>query len=103
MIGFSKILQVVQDNSWEKKICCYSDQRVGPRGVLSIDERLKEGQKRYAGRKEKTMPFGRFEELTSGLKELENQIFSKTVLRPEDINDQSIRNIFLDLSGFEMV
>ena len=46
-IGFTKVEEVLSIGSLEQKICCYADQRVGPLGVISIDERLQEGSKRY--------------------------------------------------------
>lgn len=55
LIGFSKIIKVLNTGSLEQKICCYADQRVGPRGVLIIQERLIEGRKRYEGRKDKAV------------------------------------------------
>lgn len=34
---------------WDRKICAYADQRVGPSGLMSLDDRLDEAVRRYAG------------------------------------------------------
>jgi 5'-deoxynucleotidase YfbR-like HD superfamily hydrolase len=92
-IGFSRVKKALASDSLEKKICCYADQRVGPRGVLTVQERLIEGRKRYEGRKDKAMVSEQFEELAEALQKLEQEIFSHTSITPSDISDQSIAPI----------
>ena len=89
-IGFSKAPDTLQDNVFERKICCYADQRVAPFSVVSLQERIDEGHRRYAGTKEKTTEYL---ELASKLFELEKQIFAKSTLKPSDITDESIAPI----------
>ena len=52
-IDFAKALENVIRPEIEPKICDYADLRVGPFGVVSLDERLAEGRKRYKNRPEK--------------------------------------------------
>jgi hypothetical protein len=89
-IGFPKLLERVDDPSVEKKICCYADQRVGPYGVLTIQGRLEEGRKRYAGRPDKINSPISFETLALALTEIERQIFIQSSIQPKDITDQTI-------------
>lgn len=99
-IGFSRIKRILESDSLEKKICLYSDQRVGPYGVISLDERLVDGRKRYEGRKDKAIVSEQFEELAQALKELESQIFSFSKIKPESISDEKIEpniSIFADM------
>lgn len=35
-------------DDWERKLCTYSDRRVAPHGVVSLEERFREAEKRYA-------------------------------------------------------
>ncbi|MFA7151485.1 MAG: HD domain-containing protein [Candidatus Paceibacterota bacterium] len=100
-VGFSKIKQVFLSDSLEKKICCYADQRVGPYGVLSIDERLAEGRKRYEGKKE-LYAAEEFEEAARTLKNIESQIFSRASIKPEFVSDESIQSLISALSEKEI-
>lgn len=93
LTGFSRIIKALNTGSLEQKICCYCDQRVGPRGVLTVQERLIEGRKRYEGRKDKAMVSEQFEELADALRKLEQEIFSHTTIAPSDITDESIAHI----------
>lgn len=96
-IGFSKIKKVLASDSLEEKICLYSDLRVGPYGVLSIEDRLIDGRKRYEGRKEKALGLGQFGEFATALREIEKQLFSYSSIIPSDITDLSIKPIILQL------
>lgn len=89
-IGFSKTKEAAQTESFEKKICIYADQRVGPHSVLSLNGRIAEGQKRYAGKIKGNEIYSEFEERVRAIKEVETQIFSISKIKPEEITDESI-------------
>ena len=97
-VGFSRASENVTSDSLERKICCYSDMRVGPHGVLSIEERLADGRKRYAGKKH-TIASERFEEMAAAVRELERQIFLAASIRPEDVTDASVDKIVASLEA----
>ncbi|MBC7981682.1 HD domain-containing protein [Candidatus Parcubacteria bacterium] len=97
LVGFSKTKKALAGDLLEQKICCYADMRVGPHGVLTVEDRLADGRKRYEGRKDKAVASEQFEEYASALRELENQIFSQTTILPIDITDQSIEPIIGEL------
>jgi hypothetical protein len=88
-IGFSQLDQTLDDPSMERKICAYADMRVGPRGIISIDERLEDGRRRYAKTSHSIMS-GKFDALKDALKKIEDRIFEKTDFKPEDISDETI-------------
>jgi hypothetical protein len=46
---FIRNAETLASEDWELKICAYSDQRVGPYGVLPLVERLREAKERYRG------------------------------------------------------
>ncbi len=88
--GYSKLDRTEAEASYERKIVAYSDMRVGPHGVISIAERVEDGRRRYAGKKDKAISSGSFDRLNSALMAVEKQIFAHTSIRPEDIADASL-------------
>ena len=48
--GSSKVGEIVEGDNWYRKVCAYSDFRVAPYGVVSVDERFDDVVKRYKGR-----------------------------------------------------
>ena len=102
LIGFSHALEILEGDSFEKKICEYSDMRVGPHGVLSLEDRIAEGRKRYIARKGdvSTGWKDRFERLSGIEKKLEKQIFAETTIVPEDINDEAVAPLIEELQNY---
>lgn len=98
-IGFSKVDAVAKDTSPERKIVQYSDMRVGPKGILSIDERLEDGRKRYfgTGRSVGAPDADRYRRLVEAVREIEKQIFAHTSITPEGINDARIVSVIEEL------
>lgn len=93
-VGFSNVPSTLADPSIEKKICCYSDQRVAPNGVVSIRQRLEEGAKRYALHPTRAKLLSHQGRSAEGLLEMEKQIFAHAVITPDMISDASIaRNV----------
>jgi hypothetical protein len=88
-IGFSNLDYADREGSMENKICSYADMRVGPHGVISIEERLTEARKRYAGTNHTVMG-DRFESNAHHLRNIEKDIFSGIKIKPEEIIDEQI-------------
>ncbi|MFT4343136.1 MAG: HD domain-containing protein [Candidatus Woesearchaeota archaeon] len=92
--GFSEIAAIVRAhktsniyngfNSWEERILYYADKRVLHDNIISIDERLEDGARRYPVLSKDT------EKIRLLLHALEDQIFKKIGLRPENINEKTI-------------
>jgi hypothetical protein len=99
-VGFSKLQETKEDSSLVKKICAYSDMRVGPYGIISIEERVADGRKRYEGRKDKLIGSDQFEIQANALKEVERQIFEMAVGKPNDINDILVNEKIAELKSF---
>lgn len=99
-VGFSKLQETKKDTSLAKKICAYSDMRVGPHGIISIEERVVDGRKRYEGRKDKTISSDKYEILANDLKEVEKQIFEIASISPESITDESVNEEVSELRNF---
>ena len=89
-IGFGKSIKNAQtETKMEFKIAQYCDQRVGPHGVLSLEDRIADGRKRYAEKMSKSINGPEFENLAQALKNIEDQIFAKTSIIPSAISDQT--------------
>lgn len=103
-IGFSKIESMTIDLSSERKICQYADLRVGPHGILSVEERMREGRERYRGMRDwaehTEVSEEKFEATVTQARSLEKQIFKHAAITPEDITDESTKNMIEELRKF---
>lgn len=100
-IGFSNLGINEKSDSFENKICNYADMRVGPHGIISLEERYIDGQKRYATSKH-VVASEKFQELAQSGRMIENQIFSQTKIKPEEINDDKIKDLMEELRNKEI-
>ena len=95
--------ETLKSNSYERKICAYCDQRVAPDGVVSIKERLEDAKVRY---KNKPLSVWSNEEKANHLIEcslgIEKQIMKYCKLKPEDINDFSIKEYIEQLKAYNI-
>lgn len=90
-------------NSYEIKICSYCDQRVAPNGVVDIKERLEDAKKRY---KNKLLSVwsdeNKANELIACALEIENQIMQFCNIKPENINDETIKSYIEELKLYKI-
>lgn len=98
-VGFKKVESAKDNASYEQKIVEYSDLRVQPHGVSSLDERLEEGRTRYEGRGHFDFPDNknRYSELVAAVHDVERQIFSVSNIKPESITETSVQSIISEL------
>ncbi len=89
-ISFNRAKQNWESHDFGHKICAYADMRVAPFSVVSMKERLEDGQKRYAA---STFTYV----MGSYLKKIETQIFEKCDIRPEDITESVVAEHFDEL------
>ncbi len=84
--------ETLASNSYERKICAYCDQRVAPNGVVGISQRLEDAKVRY---KDKPLSVWSNEEKANYLIQcalnIEKQIMEHCNIKPEYINDNSIK------------
>lgn len=101
-VGFMNTESVRDGASYEQKIIEYSDLRVQPHGVSSLDERLEEGRKRYEGRGHFDFPDNknRYGELVAAIHEVERQIFSVSSIQPESITEASVQSAISELKMY---
>jgi hypothetical protein len=90
-IGFDNGKTNAETEDFSKKICAYSDMRVGPRGIISLEERLADLRVRYDNKFH--MMGGNDEarsEFENGLREIERQIFGSSKMKAGDITEEAI-------------
>ncbi len=93
-VGFDKAELNKNTTDTAKKICAYSDQRVGPHGILSLAQRLEEGRKRYADHPKIALSSPeKYTLLSTSLLSIEKQIFSLSSIQPEDISDSQVTSV----------
>jgi hypothetical protein len=85
---------------WELKISAYSDQRVGPGGVMALRERLREARERYRGVPFASVNDPRFEVLVESAQSIERQIARQLRVRPDAITDAAIERYVEELRSF---
>lgn len=90
--GYSKLRDIAADGSTELKICQYADLRAGPHGIVSLEERFRDFSERYASKDDAVQ----LENLNAG-KQIEQELFSHVLFKPEDINDASVAPIVEEL------
>ena len=99
-VGFPNWCIASEHEDWNRKICVYADIRVAPKSVVSLEERLEDGMKRYGG-KYPELETKRFE-LYDCIRDIESQIFSHMTITPSDITDASIASRIEALKNFEI-
>lgn len=100
MIDFSHVDQVAHSGTLEEKIGIYADNRVGPFGVLSLNDRLAEAKSRYMKRTDRPFDNERHELIITRTHEIERDLFKESTLTPEDITDAHIAPLLEKLSCY---
>ncbi len=81
------VRRVIDSEDLSLKICTYSDQRVAPRGAVTLAERFRDLRRRYANRPGRLA----FDDGSYGLaEELERQVLGAANMAPGDISDGSL-------------
>lgn len=81
------IRRVIDSDDFALKICAYSDQRVAPWGVVTLDERFLDLRRRYAGRPGRLTLDNGSREMAG---ELERQVLGAANMAPGDIVDDRL-------------
>ena len=94
--------EIMNSDSFEIKICAYCDERVSPTGVESIQKRLEDAKKRYKGTSSIWGDEKKADYLIECALEIEKQIMQYCSIKPEDINDDSIKEYIEVLKGYKI-
>ncbi len=98
-VGFDQAVDNLQSEDFGKKICAYSDMRVGPKGVISLEERFADLRVRYKSHPEGAQNREVFED---ALRQIEQQIFERCKIRPEAITEDGVKDRVEKLKEFEI-
>ena len=95
-------------NDLELMLCSYADFRVGPFGVISIEERLEDARNRYLrmGKilyRDVKINDEIFSKWVNCSISLEQKIFEKTSILPTDINDESIKKYMDKYKAYDLL
>lgn len=101
-LEFSMTKQIDRSNNLKKKVIKYSDLRVAPSGVLSLEKRLAEARGRYAIGKTPKWSKEEFNELASIWDKIEKEIFYLTKISPEDITDRGVMRLIPKLREYNI-
>jgi HD superfamily phosphodiesterase len=101
-VDFGMAVQNAQRPELEPKICDYADLRVDPGGIVSVDQRLAEGAKRYKQRPDKWIKEEERDKLVAACRQEESQIFAHCKIKPSDITNKSSAPIIKRLKSYEI-
>ena len=94
--------EIMNSDSFEIKICAYCDERVSPTGVESIQKRLEDAKTRYKGTASIWGDEKKADYLIECALEIEKQIMQYCSIKPEDINDDSIKEYMEVLKEYKI-
>jgi hypothetical protein len=100
--GFAQATKTYKTTHLEYKIAVYSDMRVAPERVVSLNVRLAEGKKRYAEKINAKYTPEEFEFNASLWKKIEKQIFSQCKIKPNDITEEKVQPLIEKLRNLKI-
>lgn len=89
-IGFNSVKKHFESKKMAEMICEYADCRVAPRGVVSLDERLRDLQERYEDHYPSIEQQKQRDEFFAIEREAEKYIFERSSLTPQEITPQLV-------------
>lgn len=101
-IDFGKAVETLARPDIEPKVCDYADLRVSPNGVVSLDERLAEGEKRYKNRPDKWMTDEVRQKILKAVHDNQAGLFTLSKIKPGDITDETTAPIVEQLKAYEI-
>lgn len=101
-MGSSQVHETILSNDLNRKIASYSDFRVGPHGVVSINERYDDVLKRYKNRNHVLSNSEKTELKRTNSLILEKQIQDFCLMDLNRIDDESISTIITELQDLEI-
>lgn len=99
---FSKAKENFESQDFDRMIAAYSDMRVEPKQVVSLEQRLADGKKRFQLNKRIPNDEYFFVEMTQYLEKIEEAIFNEIQITPNDITNEKVKIILPPLRNFEI-
>ena len=101
-VGFMQAKANLKTSDTAKKICAYSDMRVGPFGVISLKERFADLRRRYEAKKTAASAESMRLKFEAALSEIEKQIFYGRGIKPGDITEAAIGRFVVELRSWNL-
>ncbi len=99
-IGFYNSEANLVTSDFEKKICEYADMRVDPHGVVLLEDRLKDLEKRYIKQYPSADDAVKRKKYQENIKQMESQIFTHCSIEPDQITNDSVDDTISSLRFF---
>ena len=101
--GFPQAVENSRSTDTNLKICVYSDFRVTPHSVASLQERLVESYERNKNNPKMIQSDPeKFKQASKAMQHIEDEIFNICKIKSEDVNDQSISSTMEGLKKWEV-
>jgi hypothetical protein len=101
-IGFDNVPRQFNEAEAPHMICEYGDDRVAPGGVVSLEERLADFEKRYGAKYSSPADVQKRAEVFEATREMEQYMVKEWGLRPGEITDSSIEPVMEKLWEWEI-
>lgn len=100
-LEFANTLEISKSGNQDKIITKYSDLRVTPYGISTLEERFQEAKKRYVYGKNKRSE-SEFNKSASVWNNIESEIFSFSKIKPNDITEEKVEPLLETLRNFDI-
>ena len=102
-VGASRTKIILKSKDKAKWIANYADYRVAPNGIVTLQERLKDGRRRYLGNKgHHSVTLRKSHEIEKYSRILEKRIQKMTSIDLNTIEDGTVSNIIEELHNFNI-
>lgn len=101
-MGSRHIEEMAKGTDMEQKICMYGDLRVGPFGVLTVNERFDELNNRYKGRNHELADRQKNETKRMWCLEIEKQLQAHVATPLTSITDETIKEYMKSMEHFDI-
>lgn len=98
-IGFIHAKENAQEDNWEVKVCAYADMRVAPHGVVSLDERLVDIEKRYRTKFPTLNDEKKRAHFRHHITQIEETLFSQNLFKPAEITEEKVTEFFTEFEA----
>lgn len=100
-IGSAKLDQALKTDDWNKKIVCYSDFRVDPHGIVTVNQRFDEIISRYKDRNHKLGKIEETEKKRAFCLQLQKQLQTKVDFDLDQLSNNEIEGYINTLSAYD--
>lgn len=103
-MGFSKASDALEGGNIQLCVVEYADKRVGPHGILSLEERMADVDRRYAERRSQKAAddSGRYLANIEAEREIERELMLRAGMNAEEISEESVFPVIKALRNFAL-